>query len=262
MLRTFLIAVSAFASLVLAPAAHAGRIAVIDCNIDAYNLTGQDANDFDIKIVGATAADVRRTYLRPTQYFPNVAVTDQTFGGVPGVLIHYSGTTVANGERVHIGYEIFPSGPIGTIDQYWSFDGARLGGPDFRCTLPTSYRDGTIENTGATDVWIQRRTYFQSAPVDLDDDLVRGSVLFGAATLVDTTAVALASAASLPYTFADQGHGAYVMIYDVCSAQACDEASRIQTVFNTVYFTPEPGSLALLALGGLAVLGIRRRAAP
>ena len=239
---------------------HAGAIKTIDCNIDAYNLTGRTANDFDIVLRGVSKAEVNRLY-QNTRYFPNVDVTDifiKNDPNDPGILIHYWGKEVrAFTDPVHIGYEISPSGPIGTVDQYWSWNGDRLGGPEFRCNLPTTHVDGSVTNPGTAPAWVQRRVAYQSGPVDLVDDLVLGSTLWANAQVIDQSFVEIAGDTSLPYTFADQGHGAYVMMYDVCADMACT-GGRVQTVFNAVYYTPEPSSLALL-VAGLAGLAVRAR---
>lgn len=231
--------------------AQAGSIRVIDCNIDAYNLTGTTANDFDIKLSGVAAGDISRVFLRPAQYFPDVSVTTESYGA----LIHYSGREVANGDSVHIGYEIFPAGPWGTIDQYWSFNGARLGGPTFLCTQPTDYLDGDVTNTSSSDVWIRRRVAYQPGEVDLNDDLVRDSAFFASALLVDTDPIPLLQNQTSSYRFTDFGHGSYTTIYEVCADAQCNQLT--QTVFNSVFYTPEPGVLSLMALGGLLLAASR-----
>jgi len=235
---------------------HAGAIKTIDCNIDAYNLTGTTANDFDILLRGVSKAEVDRVY-QNNNYFPNVDVTDILIGSDPGILIHYWGKDVLPGSQVHIGYEISPSGPIGTVDQYWSLDGARLGGPDFRCNLPTDYVDGSVTNPGTAAAWVQRRVAYQAGPVDLVTDLVLNSALWSNAQIIDASFVEIAASTTLPYTFTDQGYGAYVMMYDVCADMACTNG-RIQTVFNAIHYAPEPSSLALLVVG-LAGLTMRAR---
>lgn len=239
----------------IAVVAHAGHIETIDCNIDAYNLTGQTANDFDIRLGGVSAAEVRKVY---QSFFPNVTVTDESYGA----LIHYFGLDVAPGERVHIGYEISPSGPVGTIDQYWSYNGARLGAPDFLCNKPTSFRNGNVTNTSTSDLWIQRRVQIQADPVDLQTDLIVGSAFWASASVIDSTPISLVAGSTASYIFADEGKGAYAMIFDVCGDAAC--SSLRETVFSAVYYTPEPGAMSLLAVAGLAALGgsrLRRRQA-
>ena len=231
--------------------AQAGHIQTIDCNIDAYNLTGTTANDFDIKLGGVAASDINQVFLRPAQYFPNVTVTEESYGA----LIHYSGLEVPNGGRVHIGYEISPSGPWGTIDQYWSLDGARLGGPEFLCNQPTDYRDGNVTNTSSSDVWIRRRVAYQAGAVDLDEDLVRDSAFYDSAVLIDTDPIALLQNQTSRHRFADFGHGSYTTIYDVCADAQCLNVT--QTVFNSVFYTPEPGVVGLLALGTLLLTASR-----
>lgn len=231
--------------------AQAGSIRTIDCNIDAYNLTGTTANDFDIKLSGVAASNISQVFLRPAQYFPNVTVSTESYGA----LIHYLGREVAPGDSVHIGYEIFPAGPWGTIDQYWSFDGNRLGGPEFFCTQPTDYLDGNVTNTSSSDVWIRRRVAYQPDAVDLNDDLVRDSAFFASALLIDTDPLQLLQNQTSSYRFADFGHGSYTTIYEVCSDAQCNNLT--QTVFNSVFYTPEPGVLSLMALGGLLLAASR-----
>lgn len=231
--------------------AQAGHIQSIDCNIDAYNLTGTTANDFDIKLAGVTASDVSQVFLRPARYFPNVSVSTESYG----TLIHYSGRDVAHGESVHIGYEIFPAGPWGTIDQYWSLDGNRLGGPEFLCNPRQDFRDGNVVNTSSSDVWIRRRVAYQEDAVDLNDDLVRDSAFFASAMLVDTDPIPLLQNQTASYRFSDFGHGSYTTIFDVCADARCNSVT--QTVFNSVFYTPEPGAWSLLVLGGLLLAAMR-----
>ncbi len=239
------------AGLGIAMAAQAGHIQTIDCNIDAYNLTGSTANDFDIQLSGVTADDIRQVFLRPAQYFPDVSVSTESYGA----LIHYSGREIASGDSVHIGYEIYPAGPWGTIDQYWSLDGARLGGPEFLCRQPTDRLDGRVTNTSAGDVWIRRRVQDQAGAVDLADDLVRSSSFFAAAQLIDTDPIQLLQNQSTDYRFADLGGGSYTMIYEVCSDARCGNVT--QTVFSSLFYVPEPGVLGLAGLGLLLLAASR-----
>lgn len=242
------------AALVLAAgAAQAGAVRTIDCNIDAYNLTGQTANDFDILLRGTAPAQISRLFLRPGQDFPEVEVRDTA----DGALIHYHGMEVANGGRVHVGFQIFPAGPVGTIEQYWTWNGTPLGGPDFRCTPPLDPLDGRIQNTGISDVWVQRRVAIQENPVDLQNDLVRGSALWNAALLLDVAPVALDAGTTLDYRFGGGGHGSYTMMYDVCGDLACTNV--LQTVLQSTFYTPEPALPLLLAWPAAWLLLSRRR---
>lgn len=235
----------------IATAAQAGHVRNFDCNIDAYNLTGSTANDFDIKLGGVSASDITQVFLRPTQYFPNVSVSTESYGA----LIHYSGREVASGDAVHIGYEIYPAGPWGTIDQYWSLDGARLGGPEFLCQQPTDRLDGRVTNTSSSDVWIRRRVAYQAGAVDLAGDLVRDSSFFASAQLLDTDPIQLLQNQSTDYRFTDFGGGSYTMIYEVCGDAQCGNVT--QTVFSSLFYVPEPGVLGLVALGCLALAAAR-----
>lgn len=241
--------------IIVAAGAQAGHITTMDCNIDAYNLTGQTANDFDIQLGGVAKSEVLKTF---HNIFPNVEVTEQPYGS----LIHYYGREFAPGDSVHIGYEIFPAGPIGTIDQYWSYDGAKLGGPAFRCNKPTIFSDGNVTNTGSTDVWIQRRFAVEPDAVDLQNDLNTGTSFWNNATLIDQSPIALLAGATADYAFANVGAGSYTMMYDVCSDAQCSAGHVSETVFSSVYYTPEPGVLGLVGSAGLAALGasaLRRR---
>ncbi|MBI5258289.1 MAG: hypothetical protein HY855_17420 [Burkholderiales bacterium] len=233
--------------------AQAGHITTVDCNIDAYNLTGHTANDFDILLGGVAPADIGKVFLRPETYFPQVEVTAQTYGA----LIHYSGREVPHGGAVHIGYEISPSGPVNTIDQYWSWNGTRLGGPAFHCAAPTIERRGDVTNTSGADVWIQRRVVARPAAVDLQADLVRLSAFWTGALVIDGNPIALPQGQTRSHLFDDIGHGSYTLMYDVCADALCQDIR--QTVFSSAFVTPEPGAAWLALAGALAMLAVPGR---
>ena len=234
--------------------AQAGTVELLDCNIDAYNLTGQTANDFDVRLPGMGSSSLTQIYGGSRRFFPQVTVTDE----VDGTRLHFFGAEVADGGAVHIGYEIKPPGVVPTAEQNWSSNGAPLGAPVWGCTRPmANFRQAEIVNPGTDTAYVRIRAQFVSGPISLADDLIRDSALDLGAMVVTPVAIQLTAGQSANYGFDDFGHGSYVTIFDVCGDAAC--AKVMETVFNAVQYTPEPGSGALLA-GALAAAALASRA--
>lgn len=244
----------------MAQTTYAGSVSTIDCNVDLYNLTGYTANDFDYIIAGLVETDVKKLYSGPLNKFTDAEVkpwpdaTNQS-----GILVHFFGAEVPDGEGVHVGYEVGVHGlqGVAAVDAYWSWNGAKLGSPSVLCGgLQNTYREAQITNSGQSTVWVQRRALYQEAIVDLDD-LYRGGSVWDDASLVDSMLIELEAGESLLHTFGETDHGSYILVTDVFLDSAGN--TRQSTVFTSVNYTPEPSMVGLLGAGLLGLLWMRRR---
>ncbi|MBL8382150.1 MAG: PEP-CTERM sorting domain-containing protein [Burkholderiales bacterium] len=239
--------------------AHAGSLRTIDCNPDMYNLTGRPANDFDILLGNFQPANLLEVYTDPLRVrnpFPDYSVTDLGGGDV---LVRYFGAVVPDRAAVHVGIRVAAGVGNGVVkDQYWTWDGANIGAPAFRCNLlPQDYNDGSVTNTSTIDAyWVQRRVLYQMSQTALSD-LLPGTTLWNSAALIDSAPVLVGAGQSLAYGFGVSGDGSYILGYDVWTDNNGQVGELAQRVMQAYHVVPEPGTLLLVGAALVAAFGRR-----
>lgn len=256
--RSICMAVAALG--VMTSAANAQWVKGTLSNFDVRNNTGATANDFELYLAGVNPSDVTSLY---RGNYPNTAISDST-------VIRWTGSTTPDGGVAHFGVGLRDSINPASVAMTWTFNGGIVGSiPDVAqkwdwLSGQQVARDD-ITNRSLTTVWIQRRvTTVLDLTLNLDDLLV-GEPLWNAAQLIDPAPLPLLSNNTLTWDFDTTAGDSWfdvfngVMMYDVYADAA--GTVPIVTFLNSIAIAavPEPATVVLLGLGGLMLLGLRRR---
>jgi hypothetical protein len=252
-------------------------------NWDFINLTGQVANDFEIIVESGTFSPNQVLLGMP---FPAFGVTHADYDGDGNneTLMTWSGANVAANQIAHIGAYIQGSGKI--LGAQWTLNGQPIGLPlaisyeltEIRPTnsaeihmqlkMPQSFFDSHPEEQAG---WVGIRT-FRNIPASLLDlgDLNRSLDLTTLAayevtpkdgvTHLPITGPILMSTDSFFDVYLDTVSGEFLgpQYESLLYAEVLNAGAPIGMFWNLNPQSPEPGSLLMLAFGGLILMRRKR----
>ncbi|HWA83097.1 MAG TPA: hypothetical protein VG820_06690 [Fimbriimonadaceae bacterium] len=197
----------------LLPLQAFGQIVGMLSNFDAYNNTGQTANDFEVFLGGVIPSSIFHTYTGPLGFPVSTITANPT-----GTTVHWTGGSVAPGGKAHFGVGFSGNQPS-PVTYTWTFNGQPIGG------LPSTWqgwnfsstvRQDVIRNFGTTPVFVQRRWLIVSGPLKLED-LIRGGDIWNAGHLIDSGFVPVPAGGTLTFDFPPNVTAGswYVLMYDM-----------------------------------------------
>ncbi len=169
-------------------------------NFDVMNHTGQQANDFEVKLGGVKPNQVKGTYTGALGY--NTSSTTESTGGTT---IRWTGGTTAPGVKSHFGYVLPKDVAATSVEMTWTKDGVVIS------TLPSSPQTFKVKDSGGIQavvtnnsvepMLVQRSVAMLPTIIPLDDLNVANPYLASMLVPIDPAPILLGPHQDLVYDF-------------------------------------------------------------